>query len=559
MPDKIEQEALDSFPELHPAVVQLLFNRNLRTQKEIDEFLYPDYSQDVHDPFLFKDMAKVCERIYQAAENKELIIIYGDYDADGVTSATILATILEKIGAKFQTYIPHREREGYGLNQEAVKEFANLGAKLIITCDCGISDFKEISLANELGLQVIVTDHHTVPEQIPPAVGIIHPKVDESYPFKFLTGGGVAFKLVQGLLRCPQSKLTLEEREKIEKWLLDLVAISTVADIQPLLGENRTLLKYGLIVLQKTKRLGLRKLIEVAGVDRNKIDTQTIGYQLSPRINAAGRMDHANLAYYLLNENDETKAGEFAKDLNQSNIDRQKLTEQVVSRAQQQPLNLQDKLLIFYQGDWPAGLTGLAAGRLVRVYNRPCIVATDNGDNIIGSGRSVEGFNITEGLKLNESLLVKFGGHPQAAGFTLAKDNFPKLKEALISLANDKLAEANLEPKLKIELVIDFTDINWELADILAKFEPFGEANAEPLFMSEDVLVTNARRVGKDNNHWKLELVKKDKKLGAIAFGQGNLQLDIGHRVDIVYNVNINQWNGNREIQLIIRDLKLRQ
>ena len=202
-------------------------------------------------------------------------------------------------------------------------------------------------------------------------------------------------------------------------------------------------------------------------------------------------------------------------------------------------------------------MTGLAAGRLVRVYNRPCLVLTDNGENIVGSGRSVEEFNITEGLKLNENLLVKYGGHPQAAGFTIAKNNFPEFKKNLIQLANEKLAEANLEPKLKIELAIDFAQINWELADILDKFKPFGEANPEPLFMSADILITAARKVGKDNNHWKLELVKKEKKLGAIAFGLGAKDLAIGQRVNIVYNLSINQWNGNREIQLIIRDLKI--
>jgi single-stranded-DNA-specific exonuclease len=555
-PPKIDTKILEKFPELHPVVAQLLYNRDLTTQEQIDEFLHPDYAQDIHDPDLFKDMDKACQRINQAIKDQELITVFGDYDADGVGSAVILTTVLEKLGAKAGAYLPHREKEGYGLNQAAIKELAKNKTKLIITCDCGISNYDEVSLANEKNVDVIVTDHHALPDKLPPAVAIIHPQVKgETYPFKYLAGGGVAFKLAQGLLK--KADMATEEKEKSEKWLLDLVAISTVADMVPLLGENRTLVKYGLIVLQKTKRLGLQKLIAVSSIEPEKIDAVTIGFGLAPRINAAGRMDHANLAYYLLKETDSSKAEKLANDLNQSNLDRQRLTEQTFREAKNKKVDLKQKLVFVYQPDWPAGLTGLVAGRLARDYNRPCFCLTNiDQDSIVGSGRSVPGFDIAASLKELSDLLLRFGGHPQAGGFAMKKENLDDFIAKMQALADKQLKDQDLQPKLDIELAIDFPEINWKLVDSLEKFQPFGQKNVEPNFLSEGILITQARRVGKDQKHWKLELTKQDKKLPAIAFGLGKMELSIGQRIDIVYNLSINQWNGNREIQLKIKDIK---
>ena len=415
---------------------------------------------------------------------------------------------------------------------------------------------EEVDVAREKKVDVIITDHHTIPEKLPQAVAIIHPQIkDEKYPFKFLAGGGVAFKLAQALLR--SSKLEKAEQEKAEKWLLDMVAIATVADMVPLLGENRTLVKYGLIVLQKTQRLGLQKMIEVAAIDPEKIDAVTIGFAIAPRINAAGRMDHANLAYYLMMEQDEAKAGEFAKNLNKANIERQRLTDSVYREAKNQKVNLGNKLLTFYQADWPAGLTGLVASKLVREYHRPCLVMTDiDENNVVGSGRSVPAFNITAALTENKEILTRFGGHPQAAGWGLDKSNLEKFKTSMEGAANAELTDKDLELVLDIELAIDFSDINWSLVDMLDKFIPFGQNNPEPNFISRGILITQAKRVGKDEKHWKLELAKIDKKLGAIAFGLGKMDLAIGQRIDIVYNLSINQWNGTRSIQLKIKDIK---
>ncbi|MCD4760334.1 single-stranded-DNA-specific exonuclease RecJ [bacterium] len=556
LPNKIKQDFLDKFSELDPIVVQLLYNRDLKTQEQIDEFLNPDYGEDIHDPFLFTDAKKACQRIYQAIDKQELITIYGDYDADGVSAAVILNSILKVLGAKVETFLPHREKEGYGLNMRAIEELVENKTKLIITCDCGVSNIEEVDLANKNKVDVIITDHHAVPEKLPQAYAIIHPQVDKQYPWKTLAGGGVAFKLAQALLLSPENKLSDQEKETNEKWLLDLVAISTVADMVPLLGENRTLLKYGMTVLKKTKRLGLQKLLEVARLDPGKIDARTIGFSIAPRINAAGRMDHANLAYYLLIETDAKKAENLANNLNQSNLDRQKLTEQTVRQAKIQDVDVKDSLLTFYQEDWPAGLTGLVAGRLSREHNRPCLVMTRVNGLVVGSGRSIKGFDIVQALQKNKKLLEKFGGHPQACGFSFEQKNMDAFVSSMKKIAGQELEGEKFQKSLDIELEINFENISWTIVDLLDKFRPFGQANPEPLFVSNDISVTSARKVGADQKHWKLELVKGNKKLGAIGFGLGKMKLEIGDKIDVVYNLNINEWNGNREIQLNIKDIR---
>lgn len=556
LPKEVDKSFVEKFPELHPTVAQLLFNRGLKTQEKIDEFLNPDYSQDIHDPHLFKDMEKACRRIYQAVEKDELITIYGDYDADGVSSAVILSTTLKKIGAKVDVYLPHREKDGYGLNKKAVETLADK-TKVIITCDCGVSNLEEIDLANEKGMDVIVTDHHAIPETLPKALAIIHPQVEgETYPFKFLAGGGVAFKLAQALLSHQKNDLSDKQAEGEEKWLLDMVALSTVADMVPLLGENRTLLKYGLLVLRKSRRLGMKKLIEVSNLEAAKVDTRAISFALAPRVNAAGRMDHANLAYFLLTCEDEVEASQLASDLNQSNLDRQKLTEQIVREAKSQKVDKNESLLAFYSPSWAAGLTGLVSGRLSRDFNRPVLVMTKVDDHIVGSGRSIEEFHVTNALKQNDDLLLRYGGHPQACGFSLDEENLDKFVKSMQDIAREQLKDVKFEPKLDIELSVDFEDISWEMVDLLEKFKPYGQANPEPLFVSTGVSVSDLRKVGSDGRHLKLEFTKGNKKRGAIAFGMGDNDLKIGDKVDIVYNLNINQWNGNREIQLMIKDVK---
>ncbi len=555
-PQKIDKEIINNFPELHPVVVQLLHKRGLNTQEEIDEFLNPDYSEDIHDPYLFSDMEKATDRIYQSIKKKELITIFGDYDADGVSSAIILREVLLSLGAQVEVYLPHREKDGYGLSKKAVEEFKKNNTKVIITVDCGISSLQEIKEAQENKIDVIITDHHSIPEELPIAHSIIHPKVDKQYPFKGLAGGGVAFKLAQGLLHSKNNKKVKKEQEK---WLLDMVAIATVADMMPLLGENRTLLKYGLIVLQKTRRIGLQNLIKVCNL--KEINTRSIGFSIAPRINAAGRMDHANLAYYLLKEENREKAYQLALELNNSNTERQKITETMFRQALALKLNLDDKLLIFYNKEWSAGLTGLVASKLLRKYNRPCLVITENKEtkDLVGSGRSIKEFNVTEVLGEVEDTLLRFGGHPQACGFSLKEENLEEFKERIIKITNHKLKDINPQSELDIELEINFTDINWKLVELVNKFKPFGKDNEEPLLLSKDIIITNLKKAGQNEKHLKLELMKDNKKINCIGFSLAFKELKIGDQVNIVYNLSINEWNGNRQIQLVIKDIKIHE
>ena len=347
------QSFFEEFPQLPPLVANLLYHRNIRTQKLMDEFLHPDYSKDVYDPFIFNDMEKAVDRIFIAIEKKEKITIHGDYDADGVSASAILASMLKALDYNnFDVFLPHRETDGYGMNKNTINTLHHEGVKLIITCDCGISNAPEVELANSLGMNVIITDHHSIPTKLPPAYAIIHPKIDgEKYPDKGLAGGGVAFKLMQGVMIKHKEKNNLlpngQTHAAFEKWQLDMVAIASVADMVPLLGESRTLTKYGLIVLNKTKRMGLQKLllearlIQEDGSKKREIDADTISFQIAPRINAAGRMNHANVAYKLFMSEIGDDAADLAFELNQNNQDRQKVTDELLKKAVEQVEALQ--------------------------------------------------------------------------------------------------------------------------------------------------------------------------------------------------------------------------
>lgn len=597
---KISPEFRQQFPEFPEVVLQLLHNRDLTEQTKIDEFLNPDYSQDAHNPGLFRDMAKAVERIFKAIEKNELIVVHGDYDADGVCAAVILYSTLKELGAKhLDVFLPDRELEGYGVNKDTVELLIASGAKLIITCDCGISNFEEIKLAQKNNVDVIITDHHTVPQELPPAFAIIHPKVpNETYPDKGLSGGGVAFKLAQALLgslrgnaateaissvdcsrllrldRCVGARNDEKTSANWEKWLLDLVAISSVADMVPLLGESRTLTKYGLIVLNRTKRLGLRQLIEIAGLKKNpeaELTAENIGFQLAPRINAAGRMQHANTAYQLLIAEDAVEAKELARELDANNKERQKITEKMTTAAREiiQQEKQEDAPIIFaLKEGWPLGLVGLVASRLCDKFYRPVIVMTKKDKQIHGSGRSIDEINIIEKLEKLKDYFEKFGGHPAAAGFTL-KDagQLENFKKDLTALVREDAATKDLTPILTIDAEINLEEIGWELYDSLVRFEPFGENNPMPRYLAKNITITQVEAVGADCQHLKL-LVKHNDGLPRkmIGFGFGDEErvgtnwcaaLKSGDKIDAVFEISVNRWNGNRELQLKIVDLKM--
>lgn len=576
------EEFINQHLELPSVVTTLLWNRNLKTPEQIDAFLNPDY-KDLHNPYLFKDMVKAVDIIFTAIEKQERIVIHGDYDADGVCASVIIISCLKKLGAKnVDVFLPHRETDGYGLNPRTIEYLKSKDTNLIITCDCGISNTSEITLAKSLDIKVIVTDHHAMPAIFPPADAIIHPLVpNEPYPDKGLAGGGVAFKLVQALLKKHQETHTTladgQTHEAFEKWLLDLVSISTVGDMVPLTGESRTLVKFGLMVLTKTHNLGLQQLLKICNLlDENhkpkkgSFDTQTIGFHIAPRINAAGRMDHANVAFKLLMAETPEESEELAEQLQQNNVDRQKLTEQLVNEARAQIKNTEQENnpILFVVGDgWPTGILGLIASRLKDEFNRPILAMGKTNGQITGSGRSIKICNIIKILQSIPHFFSKFGGHPQACGFSLKDaDDLEKFKKIMLEQVASTTQPDDFIPELKIDSVVDLDDVNWKLYESLQKFAPFGMANEEPLYAAYGLTIVQIEPIGKDAKHLKL-LVKHNSHLikKTIGFHLGNIDrhpedwkqcLKPGDTVDMAFTVGLNEWNGNKELQLTIEDIK---
>jgi len=610
--NKYPQEFAEKLPGFEPMILQLFYNRGLDSQEKIDEFLNPDYTQDIHNPYLFNDMHKAVDRINFAIENNQKILIYGDYDADGVTASTVLYKTLEKLthltssgqaAQNIEVFIPHRETDGYGLNLKSCEEFINKKINLIITVDCGITNIEQIDFLNKNNIDVIITDHHLQAKQLPNSFAIINPTLEtEKYPFKKLAGVGVAFKLAQALLKFQTdfsqglqtdfsqgqeetsskqglktfSKQGLNSFEAFEKWLLDLVTIGTIGDVSPILGENRTLVRYGLMVLNKTPRKGLRELMQVSslsnghnpnedvplGQDLYDLSVRNVAFQIVPRINAAGRIDHANLAYKLLTTDDEIEAIALAQDINSKNLERQKITENMFLQAEEifGEINDTQKILIAHNKNWMSGLVGLVAGKLKDKYNRPIVLFSQDGNKYTGSGRSISEFNITEALQECQELLEKFGGHSQACGLTVnGEENLNNFIKKIKNIINIKLKNTELVPSLEIDVELKMSDLNWELWDELEKFEPFAEANPLPLFLIKNIKIINSDIIGKNNNTLKFLLSQNGQSYKAIAFGKVEEWADkikAGDVIDAVLEFGINEWNGKRELQYKIIDYK---
>lgn len=607
-PEKFARE----FPEFSPIVLQLLWDRNIKTQQRVDEFFNPDYEQDLHDPRLMKDMDRAAERIFNALENDEKILVYGDYDVDGVASIAIMASTLieiksalngiekEKAKKYITVYIPDRELEGYGLNKKAIKEIKNRKTDLIITVDCGTSSFENVQLVNRLGMDIIVTDHHYAPQKLPKALAIVNPKQkDCGYPFKELAGAGVAFKVAQTLIRKLETKLSGATKSKynnksknpklqnyntisvgFEKWLLDLVVLGTIADCVNLTGENRTLAIYGLLVINKTKRVGLKKMISASGlktrengnvVKRKAVDATVISYILAPRLNAAGRMDHANTSYELIATESEEEAEKLAVKLENNNQKRQCMTEKMIDEIKNRVKNYKilPKIIIESDPQWKVGIVGLVAGKLTDEYSRPFLVLQKREKESIGSGRSIPEFNLIKSIEQCKDLLLEFGGHSQAAGLKIENKNLEKFKKKINLIADKILKEENLIPSIKIDRKISPDEINWQLVDEIEKMKPFGNGNEKPVFLVEKMEVHEVRTVGNGDSHLKLcfKVILKDGKikyLNAIGFGLGKLAENMpqdksglrwGDIIDVVFHLEVNEWNGNRELQMNVLDL----
>lgn len=565
---KAPEEFQKQFPEYLPVVSQLLYDRELTDTHKIREFFNVDYETSSHDPFLMLGMKEACERIWEAVKKEEKIMVVGDYDADGVCGLTILSEVIRGMGAKnLDTYIPDRESEGYGLNLGIVEKIAKERYDLVLTIDCGISDKEEIDFLRSKGVQTIVVDHHIVPEVLPSADIIINPKQkNDTYPFKNLCATGLAFKLAQSLYGGDNTKIP-----GTEKWLLDLVAIATVADVMPLQDENRVFVKYGLYVLSKTRRIGLKELMNVARIKPEVIDsdilatnlnTHTLGFQIAPRINVASRMDHANTAYQLLITSSVGNARQLAEGLEKKNKERQAITEKIIKEIESRGNLVEQKVIFEYGEKWPAGVMGIIAGKLAERYYLPAFVLSKKEKVSVGSARSIPPLNITAAIASAKGLLEEYGGHHQAAGLTVKNENLEVFKEHLREYVGASLTPNDLIPVLSIDYELTPQDITWALYDELEKFAPFGEANPRPKFLMKNLTVKNISMVGNGGSHLKLILSdtgsERPKILKAIGFGLGSWtqRIAIKDTIDVVAELIINEWNGNRELQLKIIDLR---
>ena len=547
----------DSLADFNAFMRQLLYNRGITDGDTAAHFLEGTVGHPT-DPFLIKDMAAAVERLHRAIIHDETIVIYGDYDADGVTSSALLKLFLDAIKVPSRVYIPNRYDEGYGLNEDAIRELALEGTNLIITVDCGVRSISEVVLANQLGVDVIVSDHHHPGEVFPPAVAVIDPKqAGDPYPEKELAGVGLAYKMSQAYLnKYPQDGVDADD------WL-DLVAIGTVADLAPLRGENRMLVKRGLEQIRRSPRQGVYSLAQVAGIDLTKCDASNIGFGLGPRLNAAGRLDSALIAYKLLTTQDLYEAGGLAQTLDSFNSERQDMTQLIRQAAAERVLVGDPDAVLFFAADpdFSEGVVGLAASRLTEAYYRPSIIGHQGEEFTVASCRSIPEFHITQALDACSDLLVRHGGHAAAAGFTVRNENVDLLVDRLTELALEQLGEVSLEPELIIDRQIDLAHLgNKYISGVLNdlhQLEPTGRGNPEPLFASFGVDVRYARTVGKQGSHLKLTLGAGRNTFDGIAFRQGYWMADMPNKIDIAYRFEVNVFNGRSTLQLNIKDIKV--
>lgn len=564
---QVPPHILEQFPELRTVVVQLLYNRGITDPDRAEWFLNPDY-HNLYDPFLFAQMQIAIDRTWQAIDNGEKILVYGDYDADAVTANAVLQQTFRYLGVEVDSYIPDRFAEGYGLNVEAFEKIKQQGVSLVITVDCGTNsvDVAEYCAANQIDL--IITDHHEITGSVPEAFALINPKNPaEQYPDDQITGVGVAYKFAKALLMqrdkvIAQKKISEEDYQpEWDKWLLDLVAIGTVADCHSLLGENRILVKFGLKVLQKSKWIGLRQLVENAGLDIHTTppDSKTLGFTIAPRINAAGRLEHADIALQLLVTNDFAEAITLANRLEEINRRRQDLTNRIISEAREQAELIRDrKILVLHNEAWPKGLVGIVAGRLADQYKRPVIVMERGETEATGSARTSGEFDVVAALKAVSHHLIKFGGHKQAAGLTLASDLLDKFYVDLLRYAEANWPEEN-SPELTIDAELSADEISLESFEDIAQLEPFGAENPKPVFVIRDAQVGTYKLVGQTKQHLQLQVLLDQIILDCIGFNLAYLapRLDYGIKLSLVGELIADTWQGIKKLKLRLVDLQI--
>ena len=541
----------------------LLIQRNITSAESAQSFLFPKLSS-LRDPFLLKDMDRAVDLIKGVVDKKKKITIYGDYDADGITATSLLYDFFSRINIPVSFYIPHRLKEGYSLNEKAVRKIAKDGTELIITVDCGINSLSEIALAHKLGMKVIVTDHHQLPSDFEPICPTINPlRPDSFFPFRELSGVGLAFYLdiaIRAILR--ENGFFKGKTEPDLRPYLDLVAIGTVADIVPLVEENRILVKNGLAILAKTQRPGIKALLRVSGIKNNQsITTHDIAFKLAPRLNAMGRLGSATRAVYLLTTDDEGEALSIATQMDTLNTRRQEIQNGIVSECREKINAMGDlerhRTIILSSPEWHRGVVGIVSSKIVEEYHRPTFLLADEGGMLKGSGRSIEGFDLYQALSDIRDLLTQFGGHEYAAGITLELKNLDEFCNKFEELATKRIDTKDMIPKIEVDTKIGLESINPQVLHDIEMLIPFGYKNPQPIFWAGSVKVVVSTIAG--NNHLKLTIKEKGITFDCIAFGKAELYPLDGKVVDILFNIEVNTWQGKDSIQLVIVDLRLHE
>ncbi len=547
-----EQEKINKISiqyHINKLLASILVNRNIEEDK-IEAFLNPT-RKSFHDPFLMPDMKKAVDRILKAMQNKEKIIIYGDYDVDGITSITVLKSFLEDRGVHVDSYIPNRLEEGYGLNKPAIEKIAENKYQLMITVDCGISGIEEIEYANSLGIETIVTDHHEVGDSLPNAIAIVDAKrKDNEYPCRDLAGVGVVFKLIQAI----GIKLGLEEKEYLK--YLDIVCIGTISDIVPLVDENRAIAKLGLLLVRQTKNLGLQSLLMSSGY--KNIDSTTISFGVAPRINACGRMGHADEALNLFLSKDIYEVNELTKKLNEYNKIRQEteknIYEDAVKQIEQNKLNEKNAIIVSGE-NWHHGVIGIVSSKITDLYFKPSILLCNEGEFSKGSGRSIPGFDLHQALMQCQDTIDRFGGHAMAIGITIKTDKFQEFAEEFENVAKEAKID-EIIPIINIDAKIELNEINKEMVESLKLLEPYGEGNKMPIFAFRNLKIDSIRALS-EGKHIKLTLKDNNNIINAIGFNLGKIAEDyrIGDKIDVVGTLEINSFNGVDSLQINIKDV----
>lgn len=545
-----------------PLVARVMLLRGHADPATAREFLRADLG-DLLDPFLLPDMETAVVRVLRAVRDGERIRIYGDYDVDGITSTCVMLDVLKTLGADVDYYIPGRLHEGYGLNLDAVEKAASSGISLLITVDCGITSVEEVELAARRGIDVIVTDHHEPSQVLPRAHALVNPKRrDSNYPFPDLAGVGVAYKLASALLRARAGTL---DAPAPSSELLELVALGTIADVAPLTGENRIFAKHGLARLNATSNAGLRALIQASGLAGREIGAGAVGFFLGPRLNAAGRLGDASLCVDLLTAASPDDAARIASLLDRANQERQSLEQAILEEAASmvkisEDGEAEDAVLVLAGEGWHPGVIGVVASRLVERFWRPVILISMDGDEGRGSGRSIDSFDLYGGLVQCADLLKEFGGHRRAAGLSLSRSAVTALRERLNQIGRSVLTPEDLARRVVCDLEVRFGEIDLAAAEGLGMLAPFGVGNPVPTFLSRDVRLVEYRGVGAEARHLKMKLAQEGVVLDAIGFGLGNMAPELFARgareVDVLYTIEVNQWNGARQVQLNIKELR---